>query len=379
MRSMQLDIRPELLVWAIQRAGLTVEELTRKGSNVASWIEEKNRPTVKQLEKFSQQVYVPFGYLFLPEPPEEDWQPIPFFRTDGNNGNKINLNVYDTVLLLQQRQEWLRGYLKDNDFDDLDFVGRYNNSSDVVAIVNDICQTLGLQEDWASHFKTWEETLDHLVEKIEDRGIITVFNGVVGNNPYRKIPVEECRGFVLVDKTAPFMFINNSDSKAAQMFTIVHELAHIWTGKSAGFDFRKLQPAEDANEKICDRVAAEFLVPESEFARIWKDGCSYKEVGKYFKVSEIVIARRALDTGKIKRDEFFAFYDEYIRREVKTQGKQTGGNFYATTRKRLSFAFASHVYNAFRSGDLLYRDACKLTGLKGDTFQTFCSKNFQGA
>ena len=144
----------------------------------------------------------------------------------------------------------------------LPFVGKYNGINNVPAIVNDIRQTLELSENWASQLGTWEEAQNHLVETIEDKGIITVFNGVVENNGYRKIPVDECRGFVLVDDIAPFMFINNADSKSAQMFTIVHELAHIWTGHSAGFDFRKLQPADDPIEILCDQVAAEFLVPE---------------------------------------------------------------------------------------------------------------------
>lgn len=128
-----------------------------------------------------------------------------------------------------------------------------------------------MQENWASNLPNWEEAQKYLVQVLEDCGIIVVFNGVVENNTSRKIPVEECRGFVLVDEYAPFMFINNSDFKSAQMFTMVHELAHIWTGHSAGFDFRKLQPAADPIEQLCDKVAAEFLVPVKELDRVWND------------------------------------------------------------------------------------------------------------
>jgi len=278
---------------------------------------------------------------------------------------------------MQQRQDWLRDYLKDNEFDYLPFVSRFKNRHDFQEIVADIRKTLGLNENWASAFKTWQDALDFLTQQIEDKGIITVFNGVVENNSYRKIPVDECRGFVLVDQIAPFMFINNSDSKAAQMFTIVHELAHIWTGYSAGFDFRKLQPANDSNELLCDKVAAEFLVPLHTFNKVWKENPGIKYASRYFKVSEIVIARRALDTGKITKNQFFAFYEEYTNREfAKKENQSPGGDFYATTKKRLSITYASHINNAVKSGKLLYRDAYKLTSLKGDTFQTFFSKHF---
>ncbi len=374
-----VHIQPEMLHWAIRRAGYTVEEMTEKVPQLAAWLDGTKQPTVKQLEDFSKKTYLPFGYFFLPEPPKEEL-PIPFFRTNGIAQEQVSINVYDTILLLQQRQEWLREYLKENDFAELEYVGKYRENGTVSAIVGDIRKTLGLNENWASEFKTWDAAQAHLVAQIEDKGIITVFNGVVENNGYRKIPVEECRGFVLVDTVAPFMFINNADSKAAQMFTIVHELAHIWTGHSAGFDFRKLQPAADANEQLCDKVAAEFLVPERTFTAFWAHKPNINIAARFFKVSEIVIARRALDLGFLSKQQFFAFYDEYIHREFTRKEEQPGGgDFYATARKRLSITFATHVFNAVRSGNLLYRDAYKLTSLKGDTFQSFFAKNFHMA
>lgn len=372
----EVNINENILTWAISRAGFEFHEFTETVPEVLKWLEGEKKPTVKQLEDFSRKVHLPFGYLFLKEPPKENL-PIPFFRTNSAQSNQVSLNVYDSVLLMQQRQEWLKDYLKDNEYEPLPFVGRYRDNLNVKNIVSDIRTILRLDENWASKHKTWEDALNFLTLQIEDKGIITVFNGVFENNTHRKISVEDCRGFVLVDNFAPFMFINNSDSKAAQMFTIVHELAHIWTGHSAGFDFRKLEPANDPIELICDKVAAEFLVPEDTFNDVWEQHPSIRLVAKYFKVSEIVIARRALDTSKITKAQFFAFYEEYINREFEKKGNlRPGGDFYATTKKRLSITFASHVNNAVKSGNLSYRDACKLTSLKGDTFQAFFTKHF---
>ncbi len=370
------NINTNILTWAITRAGFELHEFTAKTPRVQDWINGSKTPTVKQLEDFSKKVHLPFGYLFLQEPPKEKL-PIPFFRSNNIPVTQVSVNIYDTILLMQQRQDWLSDYLKDNEFEALPFVGRFSNRNNVQEIVTDIRKTLGLPESWAKEFKTWQEALDFLADQIEDKGIITVFNGVVENNTSRKIPVEECRGFVLVDKLAPFMFINNADAKAAQMFTLVHELAHIWTGHTAGFDFRKLQPASDPNEILCDKVAAEFLVPEKTFNEIWTAKPDIQYAARYFKVSEIVIARRALDTGKFTKKQFFDFYEEYKNREiVKKESKKSGGDFYATTTKRLSISFAAHINNAVKSGKLLYRDAYKLTSLKGDTFQTYFSKHF---
>ena len=372
----EVNINIDMITWAINRAGLDLSDFMIKFPNIEKWLQAKKSPTVKQLEKFSHKVHLPFGYLFLQEPPEEKL-PIPFFRTNSADDKKVSVNVYDTILLMQQRQNWLRDYLKDNEYENLDFVGKFKGKDDYLQIVADIRKTIGLEYEWANSLRTWEEALEYLTSKIEESGIIVVFNGVVENNTQRPIKVEECRGFVLVDDIAPLMFINAADSKAAQLFTIVHELAHIWMGQSAGFDFRQLMPANNPIEILCDKIAAEFLVPEESFNRIWQAKKDIIQTARYFKVSPIVAGRRALDLGKITKIEFFDFYNDYKKQYQIRKDKQSGGgDFYATTKKRLSMKYAYYINQAVKTNKLLYRDAYKLTGLKGDTYQTFINKHF---
>jgi Zn-dependent peptidase ImmA (M78 family) len=372
----EVNVSTNMLTWAIARAGYELPIFTAKFPDIQSWLKGEKKPTFKQLEDFSKKVHIPFGYLLLAEPPKEQL-PITFFRTNNSLTEDTDINIYDTILMLQRRQSWLREYLQENDFQPLPFVGKYRNQIKVDEIVTDIRNTLKLPENWAGQFKTWQDAQENLVSRIEEVGIITVFNGVVGNNGHRKIPVEVCRGFVLVDDFAPFMFINNADWKAAQMFTLIHELAHVWIGSSAGFDFRQLQPANDPTEKLCDKVAAEFLVPQKSFNDAWERTTDIKQLALHFKVSETVIARRALDMGKWTKKDFSNFYVKHAARAfTKKENQPTGGDFYATTRKRLSPTFAAHINTAVKSGKLLYRDAYKLTNLKGDTFENFFSKYF---
>ncbi|PKP12407.1 MAG: hypothetical protein CVU08_10680 [Bacteroidetes bacterium HGW-Bacteroidetes-3] len=372
----ELNINADMITWAISRAGHDLHEFLSTSPRINDWVENKSKPTVKQLEKFSHKVHIPFGYLFLQNPPEEKL-PIPFFRTGNGNGTMVSLNVYETILLMQRRQEWLKNYFQENEIETLDFVGKFNVNSNSKDIVNDIRKVLDLDENWARRHQTWEKALEFLTEKIEDKGIILTFNSVVENNTSRPITVDECRGFVLVDELSPFMFINAADGKAAQMFTIVHELAHIWTGQSAGFDFRQLQPADEPIELLCDKVAAEFLVPKESFIAEWIELRDIKKIARIFKVSPIVIARRTLDLGMISKVDFFTFYNNYIDQlRIKKETQGSGGDFYATAKKRVSLTFASHVNNAVKTNKLLYRDANKLTGLKGDTYQKFLTKFF---
>lgn len=365
------NINLEMIPWAIIRAGFDFHDFVKDYPKIEDWLNQKKEPTFKQLENFSNKVHIPFGYLFLSEPPREDI-PIPFFRSGYGKFDMVSLNLYDTILLIQRRQDWLRDHLLENETIRLKFVGNQRGNA-VEMIVDDIRQTLQIEKDWARTHRTWEDALDHISYLIEGIGIIITFSSIVGNNPHRSIAPEECRGFVLVDEYAPFMFINNADTKAAQMFSIAHELAHIWIGESAGFDFRMMLPADDPTEILCDKVAAELLVPQDTFLHHWyKNPKKYKTLSRIFKVSPIVVARRALDLEQIGRRQFFDFYNGYLEEFRRIQReKSPGGDFYKTTKKRLNLSFVAHIDSAVKQNKLLYRDACKLTGLNSNTYDKF--------
>ena len=368
------NINKEIIEWAIIRNGNSLEEFYAQNPNVESWIKGEKNPTVKQLENFTHKVHVPFGYMFLPKPPNETI-PLPFFRTGKKNTNKVSLNVFHTIQIIQDRQNWLTEYLEELNFPDLDFVGKYSIKNSYIEIVNDIRNVLKLELDWASRHNKWEEALDYLTNKIEEAGIIVTYNGIVGSNTHRVIDVNECRGFVLVNNKAPFLFIDSADAKAAQMFTIIHELAHVWLGKSAGFDNANLLPADDPLEILCDKVAAELLVPEIYFLKKWETTQDFKYLSRIFKVSPIVIGRRALDLNLINLKYFMDFYNNYMSYFKTNKDKQSsGGDFYATTKKRISLRFAAFVNNAVKENKLLYRDAYRLTSMKGETYNKFINE-----
>ncbi|HSF29461.1 MAG TPA: ImmA/IrrE family metallo-endopeptidase, partial [Candidatus Tectomicrobia bacterium] len=217
-----------------------------------------------------------------------------------------------------------------------------------------------------------------------DTGTLVVINGIVGNNTRRKLDPAEFRGFVLVDEYAPLVFVNGADGKAAQMFTLAHELAHVWFGRSAAFDLQELQPADDAIERVCNWVAAEFLVPEGELRPIWSSDLPQSEplqaIARRFKVSELVAARRALDLRLIAKDEFLRFYDDYRERERAAAAKgQGGGDFYASQNLRIGRRYGKAVVSAAREGGLLYREAYQLTGLHGRAFERYAASLGFGA
>jgi Zn-dependent peptidase ImmA (M78 family)/transcriptional regulator with XRE-family HTH domain len=376
----RVEIKPELVRWARERATLSAGKLARRFPRLPEWESGTAKPTLRQLEEFANATTTPLGYLFLPEPPEEVL-PIPDFRTLGDRPvHRPSPNLLDTVFDMQRRQAWLREERIEEGLSPLSFVGSATPDAVPEKIAATIRRTLGVSAGWADLYSSWSEALRALRDRIEAVGIIVVINGVVGNNNHRKLDPEEFRGFVLVDVYAPLVFVNAADGKAAQMFTLAHELAHIWVGRAALFDLREMQPAPDPTERFCNAAAAEFLIPEAELRAVWAgayvgSGQSLERPFQYlarrFKVSELVAARRALDLGLITREAFSSFYNEYIGDERRRSSAQSGGNFYATQNSRIGRSFAEAVARAVREGRLLYRDAFDLTGLRGATFDRY--------
>ena len=227
------------------------------------WERGEAHPTMRQLENLAKKTFTPLGYFFLPKPPE-DSLPIPVFRTlEDSPVKRPSPNLLETVQTMQRRQTWMREDLIDRGQERLAFAGSAALSNVVENVAANVRSVLGLSPDWANKHTTWEDALRALRTAAEEAGILIVSNGIVGNNTHRKLDVREFRGFVLSDDYAPLIFINSVDVKAAQMFTIAHELAHVWIGKGAAFDLRDLRPANDAAEQFCNAVAAEFLVPRN--------------------------------------------------------------------------------------------------------------------
>ncbi len=372
-------VKPELIRWAIDRSGLPVEELIKHFPKLDQWQTGEKQPTFRQLENFAKATMTPFGVMFLEKPPKEKL-PIPDFRTKGDTPiDRPSPNLIDTIQTMQQRQAWMRELLIEEGGQRLEFVGSVQEGRNFKSLAQQIRQQLDLGADWAECLPNWNDARQALRRAIERTGVLVFSNSVVGLNNHRQLDPEEFRGFVLCDDYAPVMFLNDVDSKSARMFTLVHELVHVWLGRGGLFNLVNMMPAQDETERYCNRVAAEFLVPGYKLTARWEDARATKNpfqtIAGWFKVSPIVAARRALDLKLITKPEFFKFYEQDRadwQQHKKEQRKQkTGGNFYATQNVRLGRRFSAAVVRAAREGRILYRDAYRLTDMKGETFDRY--------
>lgn len=373
-----MNVRQSVLRWAAERAP-DRDAVQRRFPKLDDWLLGITDPTLRQLEEFARATATPFGYLFFPEPPTEQL-PIPHYRTLRDNSiDQPSADLIETVQVMQRRQEWMREYLIEQGQEALPFVSSVDVGDSIEPIAESIRTTLGVDGGWAEQQSNWSIALRELQKAIEDTGILVAVNGIVGNNTHRVLNVAEFRGFVLVDEYAPLIFVNGADGKAAQMFTLAHELAHIWYGSSAVFDLRQLQPADDPTELASDRTAAEFLIPTAEFEMFWPSVQDQRDrfrvIARRYKVSEIVAARRAQDIALISQNEFFDFYNGVRDRERTVSAQDGGGgDFYNNQNLRLGRRFTEAVVRAVGEGKLLHRDAYGLTDLYGRTFEEYARR-----
>lgn len=374
----RVAVEPELLSWALERSRKSPDELKRRQpcKRIDKWLAGEVHPTFRQLEDFATATATPFGYFFLPEPPEETL-PIPDFRTlSQETVRRPSADLIETLYTMQRRRDWLREVLIEEDAEPLDFVGSARLSDPPESIGREMRRIVGLEGGWADEVCTWTEAVSELRRAIEELGVVAVINGVVGNNTHRKLDVEEFRGFALCDAYAPLIFVNGADYKSAQMFTLAHELAHLWLGREGISGFEGIVAGGSDVEKFCDAAAAEFLIPARELRALWpavaRNTRPFETVARQFKVSPIVAARRAWDLDLIDRERFFGFYREYTAEEHRKKAAGAGGgDFYNNQNTRVGERFASEVVRAAKEGRIQFRDAYSLTGLYGAAFRKY--------
>ncbi|AYD90328.1 ImmA/IrrE family metallo-endopeptidase [Actinomyces sp. 2119] len=380
MAVVRVDIAPDVLRWAVRRARWDEDTVRHRAPKLDEWIDGSVRPTLKQMEKLAADTHTPFGMLFLPEPPVED-VPVPDMRTPRDAGvREPSADLLETIYLCQRRQDWYRDEALEDGAAPLGLVGSATLTTPVDDAADRIRTALRLDERSVT---SWSDAMTDLIERAETIGVLVMVNGVVGSDTHRRLDPEEFRGFALADDVAPLVFVNGADTKAAQVFTLVHELAHLWLGHSALSDADAGgTQGEKREERWCNQVAAQVLIPLDSLREGWAGDCGQDELNRlasHYKVSTLVVLARLRDAGFLTWDEYMARYDAERQRVMGLmqagRDRGGGGNYYHTQLRRLGRAFTRAVVSSTLEGRTTYRDAYRLLGtVKHSTFEGLAEK-----
>ena len=370
----QVAISPDILEWARKRAGMPFETLSKRFKKYPFWLDGQGGPTFQQLETLANVLHLPVGMFLLPEPPKENL-PLPDFRRMADGGSqRPSTELIDTIHICQRRQRWYREHVASSGATPLTFVGCADVGDQPAIVAGQIRKILKLEVGSRNETATWEEFLRQFIAFTREAGVLVMINGVVGNNTHRPLDPREFRGFAITDSFAPLVFVNGADTKSGQIFTLAHELAHIWVGKdgvsnNAADDLPEQLGPDSTVERFCNAVAAEVLVPMAQLSNMElpTDVDQAKAmIARTFRTSTLVALRRMKDLGRLSYDDFQDAYDaelDFLKRKVK-QKKSSGGDFYNTMGARVDPHFASAVISAALEGQTLMGDAFELLNIK---------------
>ncbi len=365
-----VKIGSERLQWAITSSGADEIEFMNKFSFLKT--DDTNDYTVKltQLIKISSELHIPLAYFLSEEIPEEEVDLIKFRTINNDKNYRPSVNLSETIKDMEEKQEFMSLSRKNDDYEPLQFIKSITIKSDVIGSADKIRSVLELSPEWN---KEADNPFKYLKEKLNDAGILVMQNGVVKNNTRRKLNIEEFRGFVIMDEYAPLIFINSQDSTNGKLFTLIHEMVHVFLGQD---DLNNSGSSNDIgfkkNERYCNKVTAELLISYGLRDDILKWTSNSKDliysVSKLFKGSEHFAAFRLKELNIISRKQYEDLIIEISKNKEeykKIQKKESGGDFYKNILSEPDNSFIQLVDLKAKNGEILYREAYRLTGSKG--------------
>ncbi|WKD85982.1 hypothetical protein KCTC32516_01332 [Polaribacter huanghezhanensis] len=381
-------ITPQVLKWAREsaRVDLSVAALHVKTSEerLISWEDGINFPTIVQAKKLAKFYKRPFALFFLPKPPR-DFQPLQDFRKSGSKS--ISTGSIFIIREIQEKQSWISELYKENEEEKVPFVGKFSINDNPVEVAKDILTTLNINP---LNYKSKNPILEW-VKKAESKGIFISRTSFIHSN--LKLDKYEIQGFAISDEYAPFVFVNSDDWNAPQLFTLVHELAHIWISET-GLSNQMSTVVRDKDkyhpvELFCNEVTANALMPDKLFEGVDQSNFTTHEeiynISKFLGVSSLAFLVRAynlnlistVNYNRLKAEADSKFKDfltkeaekkAKLKEEQKRSKKPNGPNYFLLQLNRNSRLFTQTVLDAFKGGNIQSTQASSLLNVKVNKF-----------
>jgi Zn-dependent peptidase ImmA (M78 family)/DNA-binding XRE family transcriptional regulator len=357
---------------ARENLGLDTAEATKKISSskknlVAEWENGGSLPTWAQVTKLSKVYDVP-ELLFFSEDAIPKNKTIPDYRVNADEDESDNARINKLINLVIARQRWLEKNLKEENSPKNQIQGSGRNIESPAELASFISKKLDIdlgEIKKISGMDAQKKVLNYLFKKAEDRGVF------VGKTiSYHQIKVRDMRGLFISNDYCPFIIINRRDAKSAQIFSFIHELAHLFRKSDAisnSLEFRDVRGAGNDEEVFCNKVAAEFLLPKREFTKEAYDKNDIDRLAEIYKVSKISIFYRLKDLGKLRREIQSQLereiLDETARNVILAEtarDKNDGGNYTNSMRDSNGGLFNQVVSRSYLENKIDYVEASHL-------------------
>ncbi|HEY59704.1 MAG TPA: ImmA/IrrE family metallo-endopeptidase [Anaerolineae bacterium] len=395
-------VNPDILCWARETAGLTLEETSHKlGIREARGVSSverlaaletgKKEPTRPMLMKMAKRYRRPLLVFYMAEPPRkgnrgQDFRTLPEGYSETSNA------LVDTLIRnIQVRQSIIRSALEDEEeAEPLSFVGSMNISDGVNSLVESIKETINIDLGKFRSQHSLEDAFKYLRSKVETAGVFVLLIGDLGSH-HTAFDLEVFRGFALSDEVAPFIIINDRDSRAAWSFTLIHELVHVWLGQT-GISGTN---SEKDIEQFCNKVASEFLLPEADMVYLNLENVfDFEEMKTLISdfanarnLSSSMVAYNLYLKGKISKDSWLQLNSAYrslwqearAKKRKKAREEKGGPTYYVVRKHRLGENLIAFVQRMMAGGTLTTSKASKVLGVAPKNVHKLFKTNIHAA
>lgn len=379
-------VNPEILIWARDTAGLSIEEACKKLGfkdnkkfscseqliNLETGQVEPSRTTLHKMVKCYRRPLVAF---YLSKPPikgnrGQDFRTLPFDLAK-NEQALIDSLIRD----IKNRQEIIRSNLEEEEAKPLSFVKSMKIENGKSSVLSSILNTLKFDQLEFRKKSSPKDAFAYLRTVVESIGVYVLLIHDLGSH-HSNISVESFRGFSISDSLAPFIVINDNDTKAACSFTLVHELVHLWLGHTG---ISNLNFGNDI-EKFCNDIAGDFLLPEDEalmlnVSNAWDIDQLSMEISVFAEkrnLSSSMVAYKLFRLGIIDmnkwsylHNQFRIFYQKNKQNQkIKKKNDSSGPDYYIVRRYQLGKNLTSVVNRMVLDGSLTLTKAGKVMGVK---------------
>lgn len=363
--TVRVDIAEPTLRWALQRTGSTVEELAQRSDFrlVRQWLEGKVSPTLHQAEHLASLACIPFGYLLL-DGPTDDQPNLPDFRTvDSKKVTEFSPALKETIYTCERRLSWYAEFARAEGIEPPSFGGAWalrDRPDDAVRALLPRLADAGWRPGKAT---TGRENVLELADAIEHCGVLVMRNSVLGNNNHRKLDIDEFRAFTLFDGSYPLIFVNGSDYKVGQYFSLAHELGHVLL---AAEGLTGAMNDHHDVERWCNRFAAALLLPQHALLQEWDSNPDLNHITQWaydvYRVSADTTLWSLVGRDRLSKPQV----QEFLRQRPSNPTPPIvsgGGDFFVTLKSRLGGRFLDTVTGAYVDGAISEEEASRQLGI----------------
>lgn len=365
------SVTPSRLKYAREYYGLSIEEASKRANvkpeALAAFETGNEFPTYPMLERLSELYNRPLLFFFFQSEPPQDQLLVEFRSSESQSGRPLEMQVR----MMMEKADWYRLQLETlhTDTDTVHFSAllQQNRVETDQHLIQWLREQLDLPlEKQKTQFRKANELLEYLRDKLYQIGIY-VFKD--------SFKADEVSGLCLYDEDYPVILLNNKMSFTRQVFTVFHEIYHLFTKET------DVYYAKNEEEKACDHFASEFLVPKVDFQARLANVTEFESIelisvlADEYTVSRATIAYRLMKLGKISKSFYARIHVDGVR---KANAASASGNFYYTRISYLGVPYLKNVFSGYYTGKIGIADVGRYTGLKVSHISRILSSNMLG-